>query len=106
MKETRTINLNGLVFHIDNDAYVALSGYLQDIELRLPADENGDTGLTLIGGTLTDAQGTNPNPLMQVYDIAAPIVKDAKKIPATILYPTRLYDIATTTGETVELKAR
>lgn len=39
MKETRTINLNGLVFHIDNDAYVALSGYLQDIELRLPADE-------------------------------------------------------------------
>ncbi len=39
MKETRTINLNGMVFHIDNDAYVALSGYLQDIELRLPTDE-------------------------------------------------------------------
>lgn len=39
MKETRTINLNGLVFHIDNDAYVALSGYLQDIELRLSMDE-------------------------------------------------------------------
>ena len=77
-----------------------------NLRLRLPADENGNTGLSLIGGTLTDAQGTNPNPLMQVYDIAAPIVKDAKKIPATILSPTRLYDIATTTGETVELKAR
>ena len=39
MNETRTINLNGQVFHIDNDAYLALSNYLQDIELRLSADE-------------------------------------------------------------------
>lgn len=39
MKETRTINLNGIVFHIDNDAYLALSNYLHDIELRLPTDE-------------------------------------------------------------------
>jgi alpha-L-fucosidase 2 len=78
-----------------------------NLRLRLPADEDGNTGITLTSsGTLTDAQGTNPNPLMQVYDIADPIVKDAKKIPATILSPTRLYDIATTTGETVEFKAR
>ncbi|MGM9838120.1 MAG: GIN domain-containing protein [Paludibacteraceae bacterium] len=42
MKETRTINLNGLVFHIDNDAYLALSDYLQDIELRLPVEEKKD----------------------------------------------------------------
>ncbi len=39
MNETRTINLNGQVFHIDNDAYMALSNYLQDIELRLSTDE-------------------------------------------------------------------
>lgn len=42
MKETRTINLNGIVFHIDNDAYKSLNDYLQDIELRLPADERAD----------------------------------------------------------------
>lgn len=42
MKETRTINLNGMIFHIDNDAYITLSGYLQDIELRLPVDEKKD----------------------------------------------------------------
>ncbi len=42
MKETRTINLNGMIFHIDNDAYITLSGYLQDIELRLPTDEKKD----------------------------------------------------------------
>lgn len=39
MKLTRTVNVNGVVFHIDNDAYEALNGYLQDIELRLATDE-------------------------------------------------------------------
>ena len=42
MKETRTINLNGIVFHIDNDAYQSLSNYFNDIELRLPTDERED----------------------------------------------------------------
>ena len=42
MKETRTINLNGIVFHIDNDAYRSLNDYLQDIELRLPQEERED----------------------------------------------------------------
>ena len=36
MKETRTINLNGVVFNIDNDAFQILNDYLHDIELRLP----------------------------------------------------------------------
>ena len=36
MNETRTINLNGLVYHIDYDAYQNLRDYLHDIELRLP----------------------------------------------------------------------
>ena len=39
MNETRTINLNGLVYHIDYDAYQELRDYLQDIELRLPQDD-------------------------------------------------------------------
>lgn len=39
MKVTRTVNVNGVVFHIDNDAYQALNDYLQDIELRLSADD-------------------------------------------------------------------
>lgn len=38
MKETRTINLHGSVFHIDYDAYLLLRDYLQDIEMRLPID--------------------------------------------------------------------
>lgn len=39
MNETRTINLNGLVYHIDYDAYQNLRDYLHDIELRLPQDD-------------------------------------------------------------------
>lgn len=39
MKETRTINLNGQVFHIDHDAYQNLRDYLHDIEMRLPVDD-------------------------------------------------------------------
>ena len=39
MKETRTINLHGSVFHIDYDAYLLLRDYLQDIEMRLPIDD-------------------------------------------------------------------
>lgn len=39
MNETRTINLSGLVYHIDYDAYQLLREYLQDIEQRLPQED-------------------------------------------------------------------
>ena len=39
MNETRTINLNGLVYHIDYDAYKFLHDYLSDIEQRLPQQD-------------------------------------------------------------------
>lgn len=42
MKETRTINLNGIAFTIDYDAYQSLRDYLHDIELRLSMDERSD----------------------------------------------------------------
>ena len=42
MKLTRSINLQGVVFNIDEDAYQELKEYLADIESRLPADEQKD----------------------------------------------------------------
>ncbi len=42
MKLTRSINLHGAVFNIDEDAYLLLKDYLSDIESRLPADECKD----------------------------------------------------------------
>lgn len=42
MKLTRSINLQGVVFTIDEDAYQLLKDYLADIESRLPQDEQKD----------------------------------------------------------------
>lgn len=42
MKITRNINLHGAVLTIDEDAYQALKVYLDDIESRLPQDEQRD----------------------------------------------------------------
>ena len=55
------------------------------------------------GAALTAATGTNTNPLMQEYNMPEPIVKDASKIPATVLPTTYLYDIPTTAGQEIEL---
>ena len=42
MKLTRSINLQGVVLTIDEDAYQLLKEYLADIESRLPKDERQD----------------------------------------------------------------
>lgn len=39
MKKTLTINLNNIVFHIDDDAYEMLQTYLNDVERHLSEDE-------------------------------------------------------------------
>ncbi|MDX9747392.1 MAG: DUF2807 domain-containing protein [Paludibacter sp.] len=39
MKKTFTINLNNVVFHIDNDAYETLQQYLNEVESRLSEGE-------------------------------------------------------------------
>lgn len=39
MKKTLTVNLNNVVFHIDDDAYEMLQTYLSDVEKHLSDDE-------------------------------------------------------------------
>ncbi len=39
MKKTLTINLNNIVFHIDDDAYEMLQTYLKDVEKHLSEEE-------------------------------------------------------------------
>jgi phage shock protein PspC (stress-responsive transcriptional regulator) len=39
MKKTLTVNLNSIVFHIDDDAYEILRNYLADVEKHLSEDE-------------------------------------------------------------------
>lgn len=42
MKKTFTINLNGIVFHIDDDAYQQLSAYLDDVRAHLATSDDKD----------------------------------------------------------------
>ena len=42
MKKTISINLGSIAFTIDNDAYIALENYLEDIKSRLSPYENGE----------------------------------------------------------------
>ena len=78
-----------------------------NMRLRLPADNGADTSLRLAGkGTMTPAQGVNPNPLMQQYDILQPLVKDSTKIPALSINPTALYDIATQPADVITLESK
>ncbi len=39
MKKTLTVNLNNVVFHIDDDAYELLQNYLSAVEKQLSEDE-------------------------------------------------------------------
>ncbi len=42
MKKTLTVNLNNIVFHIDDDAYELLQNYLSAVEKQLSEDERKD----------------------------------------------------------------
>ena len=42
MKKTLTVNLNNIVFHIDDDAYEMLQTYLHEIAEHLSEDERKD----------------------------------------------------------------
>ena len=39
MKKTVTINLNGIVFHIDEDAYMLLQHYLEQLSKQFSAED-------------------------------------------------------------------
>ena len=40
MNKTLTVNLNGMVFHIDEDAYEMLGGYLADVRKHFSSEES------------------------------------------------------------------
>ena len=84
--------------------------YGQLVSLKIKSNVGGNlrlrtaTPLKFADGTpLQIAQGDNTNPLMQAYNMPAPVVKDKAKIPETILPETSLYDIPTTAGQEIEL---
>ena len=45
MKRTFTINLGGIVFHIDEDAYDLLDDYLNNLRIHFKKEESADTAV-------------------------------------------------------------
>lgn len=52
---------------------------------------------------LKQAKGSNPNPLMQAYEMPAPVVKDASRLLPLSLAPTHCYDLMTQAGTLITL---
>lgn len=57
----------------------------------------------LKGKGLKRAKGNNPNPMMQVYEIPTPIVKDSSKLMDHKIASSYLYDITTKAGELLKI---
>ncbi len=66
-----------------------------NLRLRVPNRITTDNGTPL-----KTAEGTNPNPLMQPYELPAPVIVDASKITAITLPTTYVYDFPTLPGKT------
>ena len=54
MKKTLTVNINGIVFHIDEDAYDKLSSYLKNIRRHFSTDEGCDEIIAGIEGRIAE----------------------------------------------------
>ena len=57
MKKTLTINLSGVVFNIDEDAYEVLNEYLRKLEIQF-ADEDGKEVMRDIEARLAELFGS------------------------------------------------
>jgi phage shock protein PspC (stress-responsive transcriptional regulator) len=54
MKKTLTVNISGIVFHIDEDAYNVLNDYLQSIKQHFSRTEGGDEIVTDIENRIAE----------------------------------------------------
>ena len=84
------------------------NGRLQSVTIRstLGGNLRLRSVTKLKGKELKTAKGINNNPLMQVYDIPNPIVKDASKLLETKLSPTFVYDVNTKAGQSYTFTCR
>ena len=77
MNETRTINLNGLVYHIDYDAYKCLQDYLSDIEQRLPQQDRQEVMADLearIAELFQKALSTVHLAFKEIFEVLFPLI--------------------------------
>ena len=75
----------------------------QKLKLQSVAADGSASSASKKASRLKQAKGDNPNPLMQAYEMPAPVVKDASRLLPLSLAPTHCYDLMTQAGTLITL---
>jgi len=70
MKKTFTININGIIFHIDEDAYEILSKYLNEINRKFASSDEGREIISDIEARIAELFQEKVNDVKQVINIS------------------------------------
>ena len=100
MKKTLTINLNGTVFHIDEDAYEALSHYLDELTRQLAAEDGSQEILEDIEARICELFAERLRYGMQVVKLY-----DVKDVIAVMGQPEQIADCPSAANESSKVDA-
>ena len=85
MKKTLTINLGGLVFHIDEDAYLSLNQYLESLKQHFSREEGSEDILNDIESRIAEILSDKRSETKQVI-----ILEDVKEVIAIMGQPVEI----------------
>lgn len=85
MKKTLTVNISGVVFHIDEDAYIVLSRYLERITKHFRGEEGGDEIISGIENRIAEMFREKQKGQLQVVSI-----EDVKEVIAQLGEPAQM----------------
>jgi phage shock protein PspC (stress-responsive transcriptional regulator) len=94
MNKTVTINISGIIFHIEEDAYQNLNAYLTALKGRFSRDESGAEILADIEARIAELMQQKLNPAKQVL-----LNSDVEAVMATMGKPEDLGEQASQEGE-------
>lgn len=94
MNKTVTINIAGIVFHIEEDAYERLRMYLDSLHMKFSAEEGRDEILADIEARIAEILTAKKGPAREVV-----IMKDIDEVIATMGEPDAISDEGSTSSE-------
>ncbi len=94
MNKTVTINIAGLVFHIEEDAYARLHSYLESLRMKFSAEEGRDEILADIESRIAEILTEKKGPNREVV-----LMKDIEEVIAVMGEPEAISDDGSTPKE-------
>ncbi len=87
MKKTLTVNISGIVFHIDEDAYIELSRYLERIKKHFRGEAGGEEIIGGIEGRIAEMFQEKKKGQLQVVGVA-----DVREVIGQLGEPAQMSD--------------